>query len=900
MCAVSPAASLPGGTVTFLFTDLLDSTRLWEAHPDEMRAAVRRHDQLVTLAVEHEGGHVVKAMGDGMMAVFADAPSGVAAAVSVQRALLREDWPVPISARAGLHTGVAEPDGGDYHSPAVNRAARVAAAAHPGQILVTSATAALVDGFELRDLGEREMRGLPSTRVLQVIAEGLPSDFPEPSSRARLATLPVPATTFVGRAEDIRAILGLIREHRVVTLGGAGGCGKTRLAIEVATPLQPVFDDGVVFVDLASVTDDERVGEAVADALGMVSSDAPDTVERLAGYVADRSMLVILDNCEHLLDAAAALVGSILTRGGDSHLLVTSREPLAVPGEHVYTVRSLVPETDGVRLFVERAAEASAGFLLDDTNRDAVAEICTRLDGIPLAIELAAASVRHLLPAQIVERLDDRFRLLTGGRQRVQRHQTLAAALDWSYDLLSADERVVLRRLAVFPATFSLEAAEFVVDRDDTVETLGALVDKSLVSAVAAGDRLRYRLLESVRLYVEPKLVDAGESLVSRTRQRDWVVEWLESVPLDERWFGDRDFLGAEQANIRAAIDWSAAEDDRDAIARLASGVDWARSESWRDGRRRCLEVLTDGPVESDQQLQVCMMLWWLGPIAAVGSWEPGEPASSFSPRGHQVVDSMEGWAEPRPLHALALTGLGRDLTVPAAVNGDEDLAARVVDLVEAGIDLSDRFSPGWRKVCRLTAGMAYASLSRVERADELFGAGVDISLGTSPFLLLQSALEGYLAITRLLLGRVDEAVGLALGAEERIGPVLADGAFPYWLHSPGIALPVALGETGDDAAAREALVAYHSIQRRMDFRYGLESVTVLGGALAAQREDWTTASVLLSAGATWTFRSPADYLLYTHYRDRVRAALPAERAHSLRAEGRAMPIDDAVALALA
>jgi predicted ATPase/class 3 adenylate cyclase len=895
------ATGLPGGTVTFLFTDLRDSTRLWEAHPDEMRIAVRRHDDLVRHAVEGEGGQVVKAMGDGIMAVFADAPSAVAATVALQRQILREDWPIPIAARTGLHTGVAHPDGGDYHSPVVNRAARVANAAHPGQILVTSATAALVDRFELRDLGEREMRGLSPTRVLQVIVEGLPSDFPEAAAPAMRAALPNPATTFVGRADEITALVALIHEHRLVTLAGAGGCGKTRLAIEVAGSVASSFDDGAVFVDLASVTDDGRVSAAVADALGIVSSDTPDAVERLAAYVAGRSLVVVLDNCEHLLDATAELVESLLARGGDSHILTTSREPIAVPGEHVYGLGSLVPETDGVRLFAERAGEASASFAVDEANREAITEICTRLDGIPLAIELAAASVRHLSPAQIVERLDDRFRLLTGGRRRVQRHQTLAAALDWSHDLLSGDEQLVLRRLAVFPATFSLEAAEYVVDRGDTIEILGALVEKSLVNAVSAGDRLRYRLLESVRLYMEQKLVDAGESLVCRARQRDWVVQWLEAVPLEERWFGDRDLLGAEHANIRSAIDWSVTDHDRDAVARLASGVDWARSESWRDGERACLEVLSDDPVDSDLQLQVRMMLWWLGPIRATGLRDlGGSGIAFFTEPAEQVVDSIERWAEPVPLHALALTGYGRDLTIPAVIGSDDELAVRIVDLVEAGIELSARFAPGWRKICCLTAGMAYASLSRIKPADEHFAAGIDVPLCTAPLLLLQSALEGYLAITRLLLGRVDEAVSLALVADERIGPVLAEGAFPYWLHSPGIALPVALGETGDHAAAREALAAYHSIQRRMDFRDGLKSVTVLGGALAAQREDWSTASVLLSAGATWVSRSPADYLLYRRYRDRVRAALPAERARALRAEGREMPIDEAVALALA
>jgi predicted ATPase/class 3 adenylate cyclase len=887
---VATDGEFPSGVVTFLFTDLLDSTRQWEASPSDMREAMHRHDELVRRAVSDAGGHVVKSTGDGVMAVFADPTSAVGAAVELQRAILRGSWSVPIRARMGLHTGVAELRDGDYYGTSVNRAARTASAAQPDQILVTSATASLVDAYEFRDVGERQMRGLPPTRVSQVCADGLPSEFAVPVT-GRSRVLPAPASSFVGRADEIAVVRAHLEAHRCVTLVGAGGCGKTRLAIEVARGAEPELADGVVFVDLASVTDDDRVAAAVSDALGLTASDGQGDGERVSAFVGGRALLVILDNCEHLLDAVASLAERVLEIEGPSRVLATSREPLSVSGEQVYVVPSLAPEADGFRLFVERASEARGGFAVDDTNRTTVQEITRRLDGIPLAIELAAAAARHLSPAQILERLDDRFRLLTGGRRRVQRHQTLAAALDWSYDLLSEDEQCVLHRLAVFPASFSLEAAEYVVERDDTVERLGSLVDKSLVNPVSDGDRMRYRLLESVRLYAEAKLAGAGESLALRRRHRDWVVQWLDGIPLEERWFGDVDYLRGEHASLRAAIDWSAAEPERGALAQLVSGVDWTRSEAWRDGDMWCIDLAVD-EIRTELELQVCMMHWWLGPLRASGLEVLLEP-------GERALESMPAWDVPHPLHALALTGHGRDLTIEAVVAGDGARRARLTQLVEQGVELSVRFSIGWQKICRLNAGMAYASLSDVAHAEAHFEAGIDAGRGAGSFQLLQSSLEGYLAITRLLNGRLDDALALAIAADERISGALESSAFPFWLHSPGFVLPVALGAAGDEAAARRALVAYHSVMRRTDWRDGLKAVAIVGGALAAERGDWPTAALLISAGSSVIARSPADYLIYNHYRDRIRAALPRDEARVLRAQGRAMPIEDAAALAL-
>jgi predicted ATPase/DNA-binding SARP family transcriptional activator len=889
----APPAELPGGTVTFLFTDVGDSTRLWESRTDEMAKVIARHDQLVTAAVAHHDGWVVKSVGDGVMAVFARAADGVAAAVSIQRDVADEDWPVPIAVRIGLHTGVADAVDGDYHAPAVNRAARVAAAAHPEQILVTSATAALTEEWEMRDLGEHELRGLSPTRLFQVTAPGLREDFTPLATRHYEVDLPVPPTTFVGRDTELAAVSDLLRDHRLVTITGAGGSGKTRLALEAATRLAPDFADGVYFADLATAVTDEQATDAVADALGLsAGSESPEPRGRIAAFLAERHVLCVVDNCEHLLDATADLAESVLAQPGESRLVATSREPLGVMGEQVFVVPSLEIATEAVRLFADRAAEARAGFEVDDGSRALIGEICQRLDGIPLAIELAAASVTHLSPAQVLERLDDRFRVLTGGRRRVERHQTLAATLDWSHDLLSSDEQQVLRRLAAFPGTFSLEAAEAVA-RVDLATILGSLVAKSLVQVVDAGDRLRYRLLETVRLYCEAKLADAGEAETFRARHRDWILGWLESIPLEERWLGDVDYLAAEQASIRAALDWSSDEGDSTAVAKLASSVDWSRSEAWREARRRCKEVVA-AEIPDDVRLRVLVMLWWFGPLS-----------SGDRVWGKEAIDLSEGTESA--LRALDLVGHGLRMTVPAIDRRDEELGRRALEWTEAGVAMSEKFSDPWRACCRFFAGNAHAShqggrgLGKLPvdlaRTNEHFRAGLEVSPRAAPYLNLRAAIAGVFAITLLIAGDAGRALDLARGAYGDSQPLRPGALFPYWQHARGMALAVTLGETGDDGGARRALREYLESMRRTDWGLGLQSVLILGGVLAAQRGDPETAARLFGAGAPALRRTPSDGLLYITYRDRVRALLGSDRARALRDEGRSMTLDDALSL---
>jgi predicted ATPase len=477
-----------------------------------------------------------------------------------------------------LHTGEGDLRDGQYHGHVpINRCARLRGAAHGGQVLITRATRDLAaphlrGGLELLDLGEHRLRDLEGLeQVFQLSAEGLRSDFPPPRTLRARTNLPLQRSSFIGRQTEREQLHQMVRSEALVTLTGIGGCGKTRLALEVATDLEVDFDDGIFFVDLSAVTDPALVGQAVAGALRLQMPDP--TPEALSDYFAERQTLLLFDNCEHLLDACAELVDAILgERCPGLRILATSREPLSVDGERAVRVPSLDIGVEAVALFMDRARGARPDLSIDSRSEATIAEICRRLDGIPLAIELAATRVAHLSLTEILERLNDRFRLLVGGRRRIQRQQTLTATLDWSYDLLALDEQLLLRRLAVFRGSFSLQAAE-VVCHPKAMELLGSLVAKSLVDITDHHEDVRYRLLESVRLYAEHKLVEAGESEQVRSAHRDFYLEWIESLPLDQ--------VGAfrthaaspqvtEADNLTAVLEWCRQQAHYDLCARIA------------------------------------------------------------------------------------------------------------------------------------------------------------------------------------------------------------------------------------------------------------------------------------------------------------------------------------------
>ncbi len=872
----SSGSALPTGTVTFLFTDIMDSTRLWETRPDVMEEAIPIHHRLLTDTIEGNGGHVVKRIGDGLMAVFAEASNASRAAIEAQSAMIDTAFPVDVKVRIGLHTGSAHLVDGDYHAPTVNRAARIAAAAHPGQILVSEVTASLSDGVQTRDLGEYELRGLAPIRVHQLLDPRLPSSFPR-SPAASAVDLPAPPTSFIGRGEELESLHALVDANRLVTITGVGGCGKTRVAIETARTLADRYADGAKFVDLAAVADEAAVDDAISDGIGLAADLGGDASRRrVVEFIAHRQLLVVLDNCEHLLDVCAGIVEAVLEAGGDSRILITSREPLGVIGERVVVLPSMQIESDAVQLFEDRAQSVGANFTLDETNRPIVIQICRRLDGIPLAIELAAARVAHLSPTQILDRLDDRFRLLTGGRRRVQRQHTLAATLDWSHDLLDADDQQVLRELAVFPASFTLEAAEAVLQRADALDRLASLVDKSLVTVHTDGPSPRYRLLETVRLYAEAKLVESGEADHARTRHRDWLLEWLESVPLEHRWLGDDNVFANAFPSVRAAIEWSMDQDDVTTAATIAAGVDWVRSEGWSEGARWCGRLADEPRLSDELRAQLFLELWWLDPMQRQSrSW------------GARAVQATERGTSP--LGAMAVAAKARDCIVPAADTGDAVLREQAIELGEQAVEMSADGPSVWHSICRFTAGMVYASFRQAADAAAHFRAGMTPIEG--PFDGLAHAHGAYLAIMRFCTDDMDTAAELARAH------CATDMVIPYQ-HSRPAAL-VALAAEGDLPTARAALHDYSRVTRASDWPYNTESVAVLAGVLAGLDGDWERAAVLLAAGRTAVYRDPANSILYFTYRDKARQELGHDRAQTLRAEGVAVPRAAVLDLAL-
>jgi len=561
----------PSGTVTFLFTDVEGSTRLWQEHPDVMQVALARHDEILRDAIESHAGHVVKMTGDGIHAVFPTAHDALDAAVVMQLALAAESFGEtgPLRVRMGVHTCEVQYRDGDYYGSEVNRAARLMSVAHGGQIVVSAVTSGLLRDTDvvLVDLGEHRLRDLAvAERVFQV-GDGV---FPPLRSVDAVPTnLPTVRTKLIGRTDDVRALSELVARERLLTLTGVGGVGKTRLALGVAAAVAAEFADGCWMVELAPVAGGDDVVTAVAAAMRAPTAD----LDALAAYLADRRVLIVLDNCEHVLDAAAELVDVVLGDAADVHVVVTSREPLGLDGEQVRRVQSLgVPDaeadpdaarsTAAVRLFAERAGAVADGFTIDADNVAAVVEICRHLDGIPLAIELAAARVGAMPPVEIARRLDERFRLLAGGSRRAQeRHRTLLATVSWSHDLLSEPEQLVFRRLSVFPASFELAAAEAVavgVDVDvDVVECVLRLVNRSLV--VYEPDAGRYRLLETLRQYGADRLTEVGETEEVRQRHARWFLALAERVGpgLDDAGFAAaRAALAVELENVRATADW--------------------------------------------------------------------------------------------------------------------------------------------------------------------------------------------------------------------------------------------------------------------------------------------------------------------------------------------------------
>lgn len=594
----------PQGTISFLFTDIVGSSRLWEKHPRDMGAALARHDQIIRAASAAREGYVFKTVGDAFCVAFHTPLAALLTAVSVQQAFAAEDWGIigAITVRMGLHTGAAEWRDGDYFGTTLNRAARIEAAGHGGQILLSQVMHDLLedeghDGIAFRSLGSHRLRNLDRPEHLyQALVEGLPSSFPPPRSLEMLPNnLPVQSTSFIGRDAELERARQLLNKTQILTLTGTGGTGKTRLALETGASLIQDYNDGVWLVELARISDPDLVPETIAGAIGVREEAEQPLLDTIIEFLRQRVALIILDNCEHLLAAASQVAGEILRHCPRVQILATSRHSLGLSGEvtmpvpplavfdtrlHELTGPNLVErlsQYDAVKLFIERATLVQPDFRVTNENAPALAEVCSRLDGIPLAIELAAARIRVLDIHQIAERLNDRFRLLRGG-SGLPHQQTLEALIDWSHDLLTEPEKTLFRRLGAFVGGRTLEALEEVcsgdgVDEFEILDLLQQLVDKSLVT-VERDDlgNPRYTMIESVWTYTRRRLEEAGEAVSVRNKHLAYYLEWAEKAGphfegSDQKIWLDR--AQAELFNVRAAVQWAMEQGRREDAMRI-------------------------------------------------------------------------------------------------------------------------------------------------------------------------------------------------------------------------------------------------------------------------------------------------------------------------------------------
>jgi predicted ATPase/class 3 adenylate cyclase/Tfp pilus assembly protein PilF len=610
--------AIPAGTVTFLFTDIEGSTKRWEQYPRQMEAALRRHDAILRSAIEQHGGYVFKTVGDAFCAAFPTPHDALSAAVDAQHSLDAEGWPDEtgqLQVRMALHTGVTEERDGDYFGQPLNRVARLLSSGHGGQVLLSNATHDLVRDalpaeVQTLDLGEHHLKDLTRPEhVFQLLAMDLPSDFPPLRTLDNHPNnLPRQATALIGREKEVEAVCSMLRrqEATLVTLTGPGGTGKTRLGLQAAAEMLEDFPDGMWFVELAALTDHNLVVSTIAQALHVTESRGRPLIESLKAYLSDKQALLVLDTFEQVAEAATQ-VGELISACPKVKVLVTSRVPLRIRGEKEYAVPSLslpdpafysgqplrqaprletLTQYEGVRLFIERATDVKSDFEVTNDNAPAVAEICVRLDGLPLAIELAAARIRSLSPQAILSRLQSRLKLLTGGAKDLPaRQQTLRNTIEWSYDLLDDAEKQMFRRMAVFQGGCTLEAIGAVCNADgdlqiDVLDGVESLVSKSLLKREeATGGEPRFVMLETIHEYAREKLEDSGEAEDVRRQHAVCFLRLASEAesPLtgaeQSKWL---DRLENEHDNLRAALSWARESEDAehvDAGLRAASDI---------------------------------------------------------------------------------------------------------------------------------------------------------------------------------------------------------------------------------------------------------------------------------------------------------------------------------------
>jgi predicted ATPase/class 3 adenylate cyclase len=892
--------SLPTGDVTFVFTDIEGSTVLWEQDPEAMADALAEHDRRITEIVDRHDGYVFTTAGDSFAVAFQTAAQAVEAVLEVQLAFLEPIAGLTLKLRSGVHSGTPTIRNGDYFGAAVNRGARLAACAHGAQIVLSQATVGLLAGglppeVELVELGEHRLRGLSEPeRIHQVCHPALPREFP----RLRTVTgpddhLPTQLTSFIGRSREVHDVTRLVHEHRLVTLSGSGGAGKTRLAMRVAEELLDDFPEGLRVVELGAVRDDEVMVEQIAQRFAVTPVFGTPLIRSVAEHIGGRTVLLVLDNCEQIIAAAARLCRDLLTSCPNLHVLATSRERLGVPGEALYRVPSLsLPDVnttveeaqrhDSVRLFAERAQLASSGFAVTPDNVAAVVSVCRRLDGIPLALELAAARTRALSPSEILDRLDERFRLLTTTDRNAEgRQRTLLGTIEWSYGLLGRDEQELFRRLGVFAADFALRSAEQVcggagIDEFEIADLLLALVDKSMVATDAAPDgTTRYLLLETLREYARRQLADAGERDVLEQRHAEHYADLAARLQVQQR---SGDLGGAlirldeEAADFRASLRDAIDARLLDTAGRLVGGLGflWYAAGQHREGLQWCEDVFALDP-DLDDRVRADALHSYASLLGVMGRPERAIEVLE------EEVELRRGLADPERLGA-ALNNLG-DWMFEAGryEEGEHALAEAIVELREAGT---------------YALGLALGTLAsgrfnqgRLGEAERDFREALDEARRVDHGHSIAVSMVG-LGRSLVALGRPDDARPYLVEAHERfqelaVAPGVVDAA---------IALGVAERDLGNPRGAA---------------RHLLDALTDTGIHWSDDADIWTlqfaasvipdraTAAVLVGAATAAYERSNADQPAFVMedlgaLRERLESELGSdELGRHLRAGGR-------------
>ncbi len=871
---------LPTGTITFLFTDIESSTsmvgRLGDSAYSDVLAA---HHRLLRSAFRKWEGREIDTKGDSFLVAFRHAKSAMAAAIAAQISVLTSPWPQGgmVRVRMGLHTGEPVSAKIGYVGIDLHRAARVCAAGHGGQILMSETTRLIVEdslprGVSLRDLGEHRLPGLARPqRLFQVVSGNLPSDFPPLKTLVAFPNnLPAQLTSFVGRAKELSEVKRMLSATRLLTLTGTGGAGKTRLALQLAKEVLPQFNDGVWLVELTSLSEPGLVAQTVASILSVRERRGQPIQATLVNRLQNKHLLLVLDNCEHLIAACASLAADLLQACPNLRILATSRESLKVAGESRWRVPSLSlpnlqrlppPEDllcyEGIRLFVERAKTMLPSFSLTTQNASHVVQICRRLDGIPLAIELAAARVRVLSVDQIAHRLDDRFHLLTNGsRTAPRRAQTLEAAMDWSFSLLSESEQAAMRRLSVFAGGFTLEAAEAIcaghgIEPADILDLLTHLVDKSLVMVDERGGEARFRLLETVRQFAWTRLLQSGELASARKRHRDWYLALAERA--EPEFYGMQqlawyDRLEVEHDNLREALEWSLRDAEQNEAVRLAGALYrfWHVRGYHTEGRR------------------------WLERTLAVGSG-----ASALA-------------------HAKALYAAGSLAHV-------QDDATHAMAMAQASYDIYEELG---HKQGTARSAVLLGFVAMDQGNYELARTHLQQGLG------LSQELEDKLGVGYALnlLGEVARCQGDYIGARS-----LYEQALPVWRElrdERGVAVVLdnlgrVAGYLGDYGQAETLLSEALQIRRKLGFTLGVATTLAgLAGVAAAQmRADRAArllgaAAALLSSLGASLYR--ADRLEYDRTVASVHSALGEARYKATLDEGKRMTLDQAIEFTMA